>query len=66
MEKRFEISEGPPGKYDYLLISKFFIISRKARLIPERFAKMKIGKKLLETEKNLLTEILYNRKAALA
>jgi hypothetical protein len=27
---------------------------------------MKIGKKLLEAEKDLLTEILYNRKAALA
>jgi hypothetical protein len=27
---------------------------------------IKIGKELLEAEKNLLTEILYNRKAALA
>jgi hypothetical protein len=66
VEKKFGISEGLPRKYDYLLISKFSIISRKARLIPERFAEMKIGKKLLKTEKDLLTEILYNRKAALA
>jgi hypothetical protein len=27
---------------------------------------MKIGKKLLEVEKDLLTEMLYNRKAVLA
>jgi hypothetical protein len=27
---------------------------------------MKIGKKLLKIEKNLLTEMLYNRKTALA
>jgi hypothetical protein len=66
MEKRFGISERPPGKYDYLLISKFSAISRKTRLIPERLIEIKIGKKLLKTEKDLLTEMLYNRKAALA
>jgi hypothetical protein len=66
MKKRFNIPEGPPGKYDYLLISKFFIISRGARLIFKHFAEIKIGKELLEVEKDLLTKILYNRKAALA
>jgi hypothetical protein len=66
MEKRFGIPEGPPEKYDYLLISKFSAINRKTRLISERLTKMKIGEKLLKTEKNLLTEILYNRKTALA
>jgi hypothetical protein len=66
MEKRFEIPEGFFGKYNYLLISKFSAISREARLIPERFTEIKIGKKLLKSEKDLLTEMLYNRKAALA
>jgi hypothetical protein len=66
MEKRFSISKGPFGKYDHLLISKFSIISRRARLISEHFAEMKIGKELLKAEKDLLTEMLYNRKAALA
>jgi hypothetical protein len=66
MEKRFSIPEEPPGKYDYLLISKFSIISREARLTPKRLAKIKIGEKLLKAKKDLLTEILYNRKAALA
>jgi hypothetical protein len=65
MEKRFNIPEGPFRKYDYLLISKFFTISREARLIPKRFAEMKIGKELLKAKKDLLTEMLYNRKAAL-
>jgi hypothetical protein len=66
VEKRFRIPEGPPGKYDYLLISKFSTINRKARLILKYFAKIKIGEKLLKIEKDLLTKILYNRKAALA
>jgi hypothetical protein len=66
VKKRFNISERPPRKYDYLLISKFSIISRKTRLTLKRLAEIKIGKKLLKTEKDLLTEILYNRKAALA
>jgi hypothetical protein len=65
MEKRFSIPEGFPRKYDYLLISKFSIISREARLISKRFAKIKFGEKLLKTEKDFLTEMLYNRKAAL-
>jgi hypothetical protein len=66
MEKRFRIPEGPFRKYNYLLISKFSTINRETRLIPKRFAEIKIGKKLLKTEKDLLTKILYNRKAALA
>jgi hypothetical protein len=66
VEKRFGISEGFFGKYDYLLILKFFAISRGARLIPERFTGMKIGEKLLEAEKDFLTEMLYNRETALA
>jgi hypothetical protein len=66
MKKRFGISKGPPEKYDYLLISKFSTINRKARLISERLAEIKIGKKLLKAEKDLLTEMLYNREAALA
>jgi hypothetical protein len=66
VEKRFKISEKPSGKYDYLLISKFFTISRKTRFILERFTKIKIGKELLKIKKDLLTKILYNRKAALA
>jgi hypothetical protein len=66
MEKRFSIPKGFSGKYDHLLIPKFFTIGRKARLTPERFTEIKIGKKLLKIEKDLLTKILYNRKAALA
>jgi hypothetical protein len=66
MKKRFSIPEGSFRKYDYLLISKFFIISREMRLIPKRFTGIKIGKELLKAEKDFLTEILYNRKAALA
>jgi hypothetical protein len=66
MEKKFGIPERPSRKYDYLLISKFSAISRKARLIFKRFAKIKIGKELLKVKKDLLTKILYNRKAALA
>jgi hypothetical protein len=66
MKKRFGIPKEPFEKYDYLLISKFSAISRKARLTPECFAKIKIREKLLKIEKDLLTEILYNRKAALA
>jgi hypothetical protein len=66
VKKRFGIPEGPPKKYDHLLISKFSAINRKARLIPKRLAKMKIGEKLLKAKKDLLTEILYNRKTALA
>jgi hypothetical protein len=66
MEKKFNIPEGPFKKYDYLLISKFSTINRKTRLTPERLAKMKIGKELLEIEKDFLTEILYNCKTALA
>jgi hypothetical protein len=66
MEKRFKIPEGPFGKYDYLLISKFSIISRKARLIFKRLAGIKIEKELFKIKKDLLTEILYNRKTALA
>jgi hypothetical protein len=66
MEKRFNISEGSSGKYDYLLILKFSIISRRARLTSECFTEMKIGEKLLKAEKDLLTKILYNCKAVLA
>jgi hypothetical protein len=66
MEKKFGILKRPPGKYDYLLISKFFTINRGARLTFERLTKIKIGKELLKIEKDLLTEMLYNRKAALA
>jgi hypothetical protein len=66
VEKRFDVPEKPLGKYDYLLISKFSTISRKARLTPKRLAGIKIGKKLFKIEKDFLTKILYNRKAALA
>jgi hypothetical protein len=66
MEKKFSIPERPSEKYDYLLISKFSTINRGTRLIPKRLAEMKIEKKLLKIKKDLLTEMLYNRKAALA
>jgi hypothetical protein len=66
MEKKFGVPEKSPKKYDYLLIPKFSVINRKARLTFKRFAGIRIGKKLLKIEKDLLTEILYNRKAALA
>jgi hypothetical protein len=49
-----------------LLIPKFSAISREARLIFKRFAEIKIGKKLFKIEKDFLTEMLYNREAALA
>jgi hypothetical protein len=66
MKKRFKIPEEPPEKYDYLLIPKFSIINRKARLIFKRLTRMRIGKELFKTKKNLLTEILYNYKTVLA
>jgi hypothetical protein len=66
VKERFGIPEGLFKKYDYLLIPKFSVISRKTRLTPERFAEIKIGKKLLKAKKDLLTEMLYNRKTALA
>jgi hypothetical protein len=65
MEKRFGIPEESFGKYNYLLISKFSTISREARLIFERLTEIKIEEKLLEAEKDFLTEMLYNRKTAL-
>jgi hypothetical protein len=66
MEERFKISERFSGKYDYLLIPKFSIINRKTRLTFKRFARIRIGKELLKIKKDFLTEMLYNRKAALA
>jgi hypothetical protein len=66
MKKRFRIPEGFSGKYDYLLILKFSIISRETRLISKRLAGIRIGEKLLKVKKDLLTKILYNREAVLA
>jgi hypothetical protein len=66
MKKRFRIPEKSLKKYNHLLISKFSTINREARLIPKRFAEIRIGEKLLKTKKDLLTKILYNRKATLA
>jgi hypothetical protein len=66
VKKRFGIPERPFGKYDYLLISKFSTISRETRLIFKRLAGIRIGEKLFKAKKDLLTKMLYNRKAALA
>ena len=53
-------------KYTHWLIPKFTPIAKGARLIPERLAKMIIGDGMTIEEKNVLTEMLYNREAVLA
>ena len=56
----------PTDKYTHWLIPKFTPIAKGARLTPERLAKMIIGDGMTSQEKDLLTEMLYNREAVLA
>ena len=48
------------------MIPKFLKIVRGSRLISERLAKMIVGDELISRQKEVLTEMLYNREAALA
>ena len=65
MKKEIPILD-PTDKYTHWLIPKFTPIAKKARLTSERLAKMIIGEGMSPQEKNLLTEMLYNREAVLA
>ena len=56
----------PTDKYTHWLIPKFTPIAKGARLTPERLAKMIIGDGMTAQEKDVLTEMLYNREAVLA
>ena len=56
----------PTDKYTHWLIPKFTPIAKGARLTPERLGKMIIGDGMTEQEKEVLTEMLYNREAVLA
>lgn len=56
----------PTDKYTYWLIPKFTSIVKKARFTPEQLGKMIIRDKITKQEKNVFTEMLYNRKAVLA
>lgn len=54
------------GPYSHWLIPKFSNLARGARMTPERLSKMIVGEELTIKEKELVTEMLYNREAALA
>lgn len=54
------------NKYPQWLTPKFTPTARGARLTPERLAKMIIGDGMSTEEKDVLTELLYNREAVLA
>ena len=54
------------GKYAGILVPKFSTIKRGERLTPERLAKLEMGKELRPAERELLTEMLFNREAAIA
>ncbi len=56
----------PTDKYTHWLIPKFISIAKRARLTPERLGKMIIGEGMTAQEKEVLTEMLYNRAAVLA
>lgn len=53
----------PTDKYTHWLIPKSTPIAKGARLTPERLSKMVIGDGMTEQEKEVLTEMLYNREA---
>ena len=53
-------------KYPGWLILKFSTIARGARMTPERLQKINVGECLTVEERDLLTELLYNREAVLA
>src|SRR5205807_5962610 len=54
------------GKYAGILVPKFATIKRGERLTPERLAKLEMGEELRPAERKLLTEMLFNREAAIA
>ena len=56
----------PTDKYTHWLIPKFTPIAKGARLTPEWLGKMIIGEGMTAQEKEVLTEMLYNREAVLA
>ncbi len=56
----------PTDKYTHWLIPKFIPIAKGARLTPERLGKMIIGDGMTKKEKEVLTEMLYNREVVLA
>ena len=50
------------GQYVSFFISKFSAIPRGFRFTPERLSSMTVGEDLISQEKELFTEILYNKK----
>ncbi len=65
MKKKIPILD-PTDKYTHWLIPKFTPIAKGVRFTSERLAKMIIGERISPQEKNVLTEMLYNREAVLA
>ena len=55
----------PTDNYTHWLISKFTPIAKGAIITLERLAKMIIGDDMTSQEKDLLTEMLYNREVVL-
>lgn len=53
-------------KFSDWLIPKFSTLARGLRLEPERLQKMIVRNSMTLAEKNLFTEMLFNREAALA
>ncbi len=52
------------NQFAEFLISKFFELTKKARLKFERIQRMQIKNELLKREKELLLEMLFNREIA--
>src|SRR5205085_1829997 len=60
-ERRLDV-----GKYAGILVPKFSTIKRGEQLTPERLPKLEMGKELRPAERELLTEMLFNREATIA
>ena len=66
LEQEAKIQTDPNRPYKEWLIPKFSDIPRGSRLTPERLGKMIVGDELTIQERDMLTEMLYNREASLA
>jgi hypothetical protein len=64
--KKEKYSKDPTDQFAEFLIPKFSGLAKGARLKPERIQRMQVGDGLLEREKELLLEMLFNREAALS
>ena len=65
LERKRAMPRLPNGKYPAWLIPKFSRMTRGARLTAERLQKILVGERLSVEEKDLLTEVLNSREAAL-